>query len=662
MAQEKILVAVHGIGDQTAYQTAQSVAYRLCAFYDVPLAIPLGRFHDNPGGAFIPKPPLDPDLPDLGFAEAYWAGVPRDVVKEGYTLEEAKRWARTIMARVALNAQNKNAPLTPRQYLMIQAALDELIDVVFVLENLTFLADRAGVFKFNLKKLLDDFLNDVQVVAEFSKRRDEIVGIFHKGIKDIFTAHPGAELYIVAHSEGTVVAFLGLLQALDNPKAHPWIRNVRGLMTIGSAIEIHILLWPRLWEKLHPAFPPAQPIQWRNYYDYGDPIAYELEATRKWLDKDWPSHFSVKDHAFGRYPLPGKAHVDYWSDDHVFGHFMENVVLNQPKNYKKPPPNKFWARSASYALPYLLVYAIIFAAVYFLYRPVNNALTHTDAAESARAAAAISNNGRPNSRPESRDGRAGIVLVQRSLEEPRGIPRQSEPTILGAATMLKNVAALSLLLAGITAVVRVLRLIRSPGWILAAGLLFAAGVWSSWQIEPATLAMIEALPAYAATLLGYDMPFGPGWPLAILAALVVIAGTALSLRYPSRGVRPLIVPGAIAVLSIVVYLLIKAPPGASVWPVLLGAAVFFYLWWLAALLLDLTVVWHHYARQNGAINYLRGGTPKTSPENNGPITRGSGEPTAGGGGPGSSGGGERAESVSVATVRLPEPPIKAPTF
>ena len=45
----KILVAVHGIGDQIGYATAQSVASQVGAYYDIAAAIPLGRFYPTAG-------------------------------------------------------------------------------------------------------------------------------------------------------------------------------------------------------------------------------------------------------------------------------------------------------------------------------------------------------------------------------------------------------------------------------------------------------------------------------------------------------------------------------------------------------------------------------------------------------------------------------------
>jgi hypothetical protein len=46
----KIIVAVHGIGDQIANTTAQSVAFRVFDYYGKPPAIPLGRFHRAASG------------------------------------------------------------------------------------------------------------------------------------------------------------------------------------------------------------------------------------------------------------------------------------------------------------------------------------------------------------------------------------------------------------------------------------------------------------------------------------------------------------------------------------------------------------------------------------------------------------------------------------
>ena len=60
-ASTKILVAVHGIGDQIGYETVQSVATRIGAYYGIAPALPLGRFYPagsepSTGGSATARP------------------------------------------------------------------------------------------------------------------------------------------------------------------------------------------------------------------------------------------------------------------------------------------------------------------------------------------------------------------------------------------------------------------------------------------------------------------------------------------------------------------------------------------------------------------------------------------------------------------------------
>ena len=157
----------------------------------------------------------------------------------------------------------------------------------------TFLAGRAG---FNLKKLLIDYLNDVQVVTEFDNYREELLDIFRRVVETTYEFFPEADLYIIAHSEGTVITFMGLSRAIEQRGVD---QAVKGLMTIGSPLNKHVWLWPELFsEFVAPDKLPdgMQPIQWRNYYDYGDPVAYNLRSTRRWMAHHrWTPFFNFKD-------------------------------------------------------------------------------------------------------------------------------------------------------------------------------------------------------------------------------------------------------------------------------------------------------------------------------------------------------------------------------
>src|SRR5207302_486203 len=63
-------------------------------------------------GAFLITTPPDPAFADaieeeIGFGEVYWAVIPRGPARDRYTLEEAKKWARTVVERARLMEKTK---------------------------------------------------------------------------------------------------------------------------------------------------------------------------------------------------------------------------------------------------------------------------------------------------------------------------------------------------------------------------------------------------------------------------------------------------------------------------------------------------------------------------------------------------------------------------
>jgi hypothetical protein len=303
-----------------------------------------------------------------------------------------KKWGRTITARLSASAAATGEGLPLRERERIQSVLDEIIETVLVLDRLTFVARKAGVLDFNLRALLDSFVGDVQIVADFEGYRDQILAEVDQVMnssQQLVPAPGEAELYLVAHSEGTVIAFLAILTALADPDKHRWIRRVKGFMTIGSPVEVHHLLWPRLWresENLKPSpsasLDPKFHIPWFNYMDYGDPIAYPLTETKEWLKKTgFARHLSLTEVKFSRAYLPGKAHVDYWKDGEVFGHFLEKVVKPagaRGTRYQDPPRTKKGAVLTSYMVPQVLILLLMLGATYLVYRPLMSVIGSTN--------------------------------------------------------------------------------------------------------------------------------------------------------------------------------------------------------------------------------------------------------------------------------------------
>jgi hypothetical protein len=693
-----IVVAVHGIGQQIRYSTVRSVATRLAASrtlrtgskYPPVAPQPLGYFHSEVKG--LTSVVLVDDLKALqpallsgvGFAEVFWADIPDKVLKEGSTLEETKAWARTVVARAqAIWARRRDADAITPAFSLAAEVLDEIIETIYVLENLLFLADKAGLFKFDLREVLEAYLGDVQIVAEFANYRRDIVLRFHQAMQNIYEeqriGNENVRLHIVAHSEGTVVSFLGLLQAMSGvrlkqsgPPDAPvielertgsipnWLKHVHGYMTIGSPIDKHLLLWPRMWNGLNPSLAdkdlaPRQ-IKWRNYYDYGDPIGFKLDTARERL-KTWQSNAfefgDEHDYGFARYLLAGKAHNDYWNDPDVFEHFVRDVVIAQPADTKPPQPPKTrpFIYVLSPALPYVLSFCLLVAGVYVLDKAVLN-FTYPFA-----------------------DPLVRYLLISEIGVEPAAA--------MGRKQALLDTLGIAALIAGATLLARFPRLAGGARWLGAGFLGFAAGcaIYARAVSEASReeIGGIFVSSAWGKAIGGIFHSWethGPTIGICLLA--LVVGGIGLLAarrskdpdedrrqRWVLRGTRPLMLCGAFAVALIVASqlfpgrfglqaklttgqgelltklttkeqvkivesfgfdekeleqlfeannlknlpnlpkvkpLLTARPP---VWPVLLAGALFLYLWWLATLVFDLAFVWQRYVRGSVANDRLR---------------------------------------------------------
>jgi hypothetical protein len=579
----KIIVAIHGIGSQRRSDTIRSVARRFGARSAPPLPVmPLGHFHiGKDGEVHVSRldAPDDSPLRQIGFAEVFWADIPRQVVRADDTLEETKAWGASVVSRARARYTEKvqgERSLTHADFELGSAVIEEIVETVGVLENLFTVTAKLGIFKFDLGPLLRDYIDDVQLVTDFQFYRRRIVSRFHGAMAQIVERYrqqyPGEspEIHIVAHSEGTVVSFLGLLEALSDmqifdpdtnqPISTEWISCVRGYMTIGSPIDKHIILWPKLWEwqgmDLN-ARRPDQPIAWRNYYDYGDPIGFRLESAAVHLERHGCEAFDFKstpgkdDFGFSRYLLPGKAHNDYWGDADVFGHFIDDVVLPDPKRPAMPPANRPGFGAVSTAIPYLLSMALHVAGVFLLYKGVT----------------AFFGGGQ----------RAGDMML--------------------------SVVLLALLLAGVTVAARLPHLVKTSGarWHLAALAVFAV----------AAIPTVKWLPREIGDFLGAKLPglfAGSGsnagvYSLVAIATLIAVSGW-LSRSHPRAARRGLIGCGAALVLGIVAIRIWAAQSDQSQWPVFLAGAVFLYLWWLGMLLFDLAFVWHRYVRNAVGVETL----------------------------------------------------------
>ena len=622
----KLIVAIHGIGDQYRYATIRSVVTRFGRHFDFPAATPLGSFYAPDGSISAFRLPAPPDPPGglggIGFAEVYWADIPRAIQKKGYTIEEAKAWAGTVVERIRARygpELKKQFDFQSEDFRDAANVLLEMIETIKILANLLFLAEKMGFPKFDLDDLLTSYLGDVQLVADFPAKRQKILQRFSdvldalwKGV--LLKQESKPEIYIVAHSEGTVIAFMALLRAMSLPTrgevAPPprpeWIDQVRGFMTIGSPIDKHLILWPSVWDAYNTPGPPVNPpIRWRNYYDYGDPVGFDLDTARDWMkDHRWNPAFEFEqkdDFGFSRYPLPGAAHNDYWSDEVVFGHFIQTVVGAPPAlgcDFTAPKWNRNLARIFSYVSPYLLAFLLLYGGTCLLAKALQAYAAPAPAPHPATSAAAA---------PAANTLRGKPYVVQWWYKV-----QTEDQSMISLGGAILNGIGISCLLAGTTMAARIPRLTRKTGWRLLAAALFVlfavpyvllvdarTRCWLGFYRGPSGVTVEEAWVPTIVTL---------------LLALGVVLFSMLSwhLRHPPvwlapllRGARPLTVPGSVAILLIIAYRVrFEYSEDNSLWPLLLSSGIFLYLWWLAIRLFDLIFIWHRYTRHAVLQRYL----------------------------------------------------------
>lgn len=594
---KKIIVAIHGIGDQYRFATARSVINIFCRCFAQAVAVPLGSFYgiDGTVQTFRLKAPpeVNPQIAEMGFVEVYWADIPRRVQHRGYTIEETKAWARTVVERVrARYAEDLAGLLKKEDYVSATAVIEEMIDGIGVLGNLFFLAEKAGLFKFDFDNLLTAYVGDVQIVAEFENYRERICLHFENILEQVHENNKDANIYIVAHSEGTVIALMVLLRALcartrNLAPARPlpsWIQKVRGLMTIGSPIDKHLALWIEMWDPVETPDAARAPIDakdriaWRNYYDYGDPVGFKLDTARDWFKyHGWDSFFEFQekhDFGFSRYFLPGKAHNDYWNDPYVFGHFIRDVLKGSPnlngETFDSRPPDRGLATFSSYFTPYFLMALILYGAICILYTATNAYLAH------------------------------------------------SEPW----PNVIRQVGGICCLIIGTTIASRIPCLTRATWWkwfsvgVFGVSAFFYTVLAAEWFTNSRDLFNSNGLVIGRFIVLA-SMCFAVA--SIVLSILADRHKTFLQvcppLRLFARGMRPLLIVGGLATAALIGYwiwlwrtqklLPTQNPSQKSLWTLLLAGGAFIYLWWLAALLFDLTFTWHRYVRHSVLQRYLR---------------------------------------------------------
>ncbi|WP_322012936.1 hypothetical protein [Paraburkholderia sp. J12] len=504
-----------------------------------------------------------------------------------------------------------------KDFTQASGVIDEIVEGVAVLENLMFLADRAGIARFDLGPLLADYIGGVQLVADFAFYRTEIVGRFHNALIEIvkqsasYCTPEELEIYLVAHSEGTVVTLAGILEALLAPTQRrrdganevdmSWIGHVRGLMTIGSPLDKHVLLWPNLWTDIglpspeavsgghrEPQAPPGLPpdkIRWHNYYDLGDPVAFDVSETRRYLEGmgfdrafDWTDakeSGGMADYGFSRYLWPGYAHLGYWTDPAVFGHFIRNVAFSEltgVPDAPRPPSSNLVDRACRW-ISFAIAFVVQFVAVAVLVGTLNPFVAPGNQLSLLRCVVITLGMGCQL---------AGLCIAAR-------LPR------LGGRAA-RNFSGFC----------------RSLAIFVAACAMGTLSLWPRW-LEHFALTDLRLSPDLTRFLEQVPDPVSRFWYLTPALGFVAILMCWWPRRFPPRKRYPragrTILVGCVALLAttmVTITLFTVGPQsGPSYLAPTLGLLAFVYAWWIGVVLFDLAYIWNGYIRNSRVVETLR---------------------------------------------------------
>jgi hypothetical protein len=353
-AKYKHIVVVHGIGEQVPNETAVNFINELIRALplsdfciDVGSLIELsseatrgaGQRQDHVKNLFQPASFRVTDKRGgqeyvIDFSEVYWQYLVVEYLKSHENLLPMPffTWAHSLSNRFR-QGDTKN-------YRIARSILDNLETMFMLLDKLAVILKQAKIFE----RITLRFVGNVQMYAEDQVVREQVDQRFLRILGEIpkFAQQEGCddyEIYIVAHSEGTVIAYRNLIRAAG--KGLEWMRHVKGLATLGSPLEKHFRIWPNVFNA-HAL--PAETtevektgrIRWMNYFDRSDPVGSGLKVLFEEEGSDGSRLFEVvEDRGFSRYAIPGLAHVGYWKDQGI----LQRIALTMMGLDSKAKPS-----------------------------------------------------------------------------------------------------------------------------------------------------------------------------------------------------------------------------------------------------------------------------------------------------------------------------------
>ena len=269
----------------------------------------------------------------LRFAEVWW----QDILENGFAefgedtgswVEAAARRAWTSHTKANRSDSDSDLGLLSRIVKILRFADSNIPALLF-----RRYASTIGSFR---EVAFGEYLSDVQAYAESARVRSEARSRFVSTLDRISTSvaldYPDVDLRftVIGHSLGSVLAFDSLLTYWAEPgdARNRVLGKVGTLITLGSPIDKVLGIWKGNYKPFEQSV--AKPLRKRiphlNYSDEQDPIGGYLDsaASQVWYDKVFEKKEDV---VSVRYPLPGKAHLDYLKDTELFQRLLWKAAV-----------------------------------------------------------------------------------------------------------------------------------------------------------------------------------------------------------------------------------------------------------------------------------------------------------------------------------------------
>jgi hypothetical protein len=183
---KKLIVGVHGMGDQMRNAFVQDIARLFARYRPSPTQatrLPLALWDtggDDPdedhaiGFVSVEKTRF---LQPYAFAEMHWAHLPRKLEDQGHRLEDPTVWVGSIVDRLG-QRHNLRAEFNETGPRIAATVVEEIGESLRLLERLLLVFKLGGIFDFEIGRIVERSLCDVQQVADLQGQRRTFLRYF----------------------------------------------------------------------------------------------------------------------------------------------------------------------------------------------------------------------------------------------------------------------------------------------------------------------------------------------------------------------------------------------------------------------------------------------------------------------------------------------------